>query len=150
MIRGSAGKAQAWCSADTNRRRLSHTRTAALYVHLPYQILSPSSPALSCLPRCFQYTIAAAALSSCCPIKREHTNNNQTVLPALPTLFTTGSFPLCSHAPSLLFSASSLFPPSCIVLCPQVRGSLCFLLLKLGRKKKTEQEEEEEGDERVS
>lgn len=58
------------------------------------------------------------------PHQEESTNNNQTLFPPLPTLFTTGSvrLSLCSHAPSLLFS------PLCIVLCPQVRGSLCFLL----------------------
>lgn len=91
--------------------------TTVYYVHFPHQILSPNLV----FAVMFSVHNSSSGVKLMLPHQEESTNNNQTLFSPLPTLFATGSIrlSLCSHAPPLLFSLL------CIVLCPQVRGSLC-------------------------
>lgn len=105
-----------WNMAATDTHTHPHSTTVH-YVHFPHQILSPNLV----FAVMFSVHNSSSGVKLMLPHQEESTNNNQTLFSPLPTLFATGSIrlSLCSHAPPLLFSLL------CIVLCPQVRGSLC-------------------------
>lgn len=87
---------------DTDRRVLTHTaQQSIMYIfHIKFSL-----PVFSTLMFAVMFSVhnGSGGVKLMLPHQEERTNNNQTLFPPLPTLFTTGSIrlSLCSHALSL-------------------------------------------------
>lgn len=120
------------CKADTNRRFLSHTaQESIMYIfHIKF-----SPPVFTTLMFAVVFSVhnSSGGVKLMLPHQEERTNNK-------PNSFSSSSHPVYER----ILSSFTLFPRSlvsffsllCIVLCPQVRGSLCFLLLKPGKQRR--------------
>lgn len=113
---------------DTNRFSLPHAaQQSIMYIfHIKFSPLQFA--ALSCL--LFSVHNRCCGVKLRLPQQEENADTRQTDFPTLPTLFMT----LPSSFSFFPRSAASFLPLLSIVPCPQVRGSLHFLLLKPGKR----------------